>query len=293
MPSETPAQGMYTTKSPHKWHGAVYLAGQYIDSNKQKLDSRFNGKQFLTCPPKAGAAGLKGVLFSEVPTNAGKGNTYDTGTTYLKSYPEEDRKLGFGTHDAPRRDEFMSGQRAMQHKVSIMKEDRSVMSQLSNQGRDNDRNKAENSGGKGDTALPSATSPVHAEDLVDRRVRQLEEKLEKLSQEHPSLGLGRPRQGHDFAGNVSNYLYDIGRNKDGTTPVFLKDGREQFYSHKRCQSTTKTRHVQELSTSSGDYGYLLRNVESLSFNRMSDLVKVNKANVTTGVGHLRIGEDDD
>jgi hypothetical protein len=55
---------------------------------------------------------------------------YLESTKYLDTQPLENRKLGFGSHDAKRRDEFANAIRTEQQKTTIMKE-RKVMERTS------------------------------------------------------------------------------------------------------------------------------------------------------------------
>ena len=112
---------MWSTKEKHKWQGAHFLQGPYTDS-REKLDKRFKGKQFTTLTPKVGNPGMKDVLFSRIENDNPKkfSEPYDVGNSYLKSHPPESRKLGFGSHDAPKKGEFMSQQRAAQVSFDVL-----------------------------------------------------------------------------------------------------------------------------------------------------------------------------
>lgn len=107
--------GMYCTKEMHKWQGATYLNGKY-EEHREKLDSRFKGKQMSTKPLKLGNMATAGVLFSFPPAPKVV-DPYDVGNSYLKTHPLDTRKLGFGTRDAPKKGEFMSQQRAAQVRI--------------------------------------------------------------------------------------------------------------------------------------------------------------------------------
>lgn len=61
--------------------------------------SRYKGKQILTTVPKKGLAGY----FSQQKHAK---EPYNDSAGYLKQQPLGKRKLGFGTHDAKRRDEY-------------------------------------------------------------------------------------------------------------------------------------------------------------------------------------------
>ena len=56
--------GMYCKKEMHKWQGATFLNGKY-EERREKLDSRFTGKQMSTKPLRKGHMATPGVLFSD------------------------------------------------------------------------------------------------------------------------------------------------------------------------------------------------------------------------------------
>lgn len=79
-----------------------------------KVNSRFTGKQLQTNPPK-NTSGNVGHFekFVYAP------DSYKDKTTYLKVQPVDRRKLGFGTHDAARRDEFTTTIRTEQYREQL------------------------------------------------------------------------------------------------------------------------------------------------------------------------------
>ncbi|GBG26107.1 Hypothetical Protein FCC1311_023272 [Hondaea fermentalgiana] len=208
---------MYTTKEVHKMAGVKFLGGG--PQKKQKESERFTGKQMSAKFPKSGNVSTPGVLFSILP--GGKPDPYGIKNSYLKRFPPESRKQGFGSGDAPKHDEFMNGQRADQHKNALEK---SVVSEK-------------------EWALRRGP--------YDAQISQLESKLRDIEASHPDLAVGE-RSEDDYVAHVPKRLYDIGRNAH--TEVFLHDGRDNFYSHKRCARREKPRHVAGNATTSMQYG---------------------------------------
>ena len=88
---------------------------------------------------------------------------------------------------------------------------------------------------------------------IDDQVLGLQQKIEGIDAEHPELNKQRTHE-DDYIRNVCKHSYDVGRTEQGTTPVFLKDGRDKFYSLKRCLHHDKPRHVQKLATTNDEYG---------------------------------------
>mmetsp|Transcript_20588 Transcript_20588/g.65682 ORF Transcript_20588/g.65682 Transcript_20588/m.65682 type:complete len:253 (-) Transcript_20588:247-1005(-) len=252
---------MYSTKSVHKMAGASFLGGKYVDPHKREgKSSRTSGKQFVVAHPKQGNASNPGVLFSKLPGEK-RADPYDTGNGFLKSHPPESRKLGFGSHDAPKKGEFLSSQRTAQYKETMM----------ANEAMERDQ--------------------VFRKGGIEHQISQLEERMKSLEAEHP--GLSQERSEDDYVGKVPRRLYDIGRSEQGTTETMLKDGRDQFFSQRRCAKHEKPRHVQRLATTTGDYGLRQWN------HRGGDKV-ITIGTVKSGVKgkfldrcHLRVANHDD
>ena len=116
--SRNPSVGMYSTKSMIAKKADSYITiGDPYDKKRVARDSRRQGKQFINNPPK------KGQHFSSynyMPTK------YQQSNPYFRKQPPESRKLGFGSHDASKRDEF-SNQIAMeQYRETLRHENQST-----------------------------------------------------------------------------------------------------------------------------------------------------------------------
>lgn len=88
---------------------------------------------------------------------------------------------------------------------------------------------------------------------IDDQVEGIKGKIQEIDATHPELSKERTLDG-DYVRDVCKHSYDVGRTVEGTTPVFLKDSRDKFYSLKRCVHVNKPRHVQKLATTNDEYG---------------------------------------
>ena len=109
---------MYSTKELNKNIAKSYLSqGEpYKDPSFGKHE-RHKGKQFTTLPSKDTCDG--GGYFHKTTYTS---DPLQDNTMYCKSQPVDKRKLGFGTHDAHRRDEFMSHIRTEQYRETLKRE---------------------------------------------------------------------------------------------------------------------------------------------------------------------------
>lgn len=112
---------MYTTKFQNKNvavdNGRYITVGDpYVDT-KDKVPSRWKEKQFVVpqLPKNAGGEGCFGAFTYQ-------GDKYLEQRPYLAIEPSNKRKLGFGTHDASRRDEFSQTIRTEQYRETLRKE---------------------------------------------------------------------------------------------------------------------------------------------------------------------------
>ena len=104
---------MYSTKVFNAKVAESYLnIGDPYDKQHQ-VDGRRKGKQFLTVPPKTGQ--LHGY-FTPLAYTA---DMYQDSNGYRISQPRANRKLGFGSFDAHRRDEFTLAVRAQQYREHL------------------------------------------------------------------------------------------------------------------------------------------------------------------------------
>lgn len=104
---------MNNNLSTERSHLGVFSTTSYITINDQYAkkaapDPRLKDKQFSCEFPKEGIAGArpKDALFEREHKWLFGGEKYVDRTNYHKTQPLENRKLGFASHDASRRDEF-------------------------------------------------------------------------------------------------------------------------------------------------------------------------------------------
>ena len=117
---------MYTTKFMNKNvtvdNGRYITVGDPYIGTKDKLPLRWKEKQFHVpqVPSNAGEGyfGFSGKAFSY------QSELYTEQRPYMKTQPPDKRKLGFGTHDASRRDEFSQPIRTEQYRETLKKEGR-------------------------------------------------------------------------------------------------------------------------------------------------------------------------
>ena len=105
---------MYSTKElfPKKAHSYITIGDPY-QKKSAGADPRRQGKQFVNNPARSGVH-FGGYKY--MPTK------YQQSNPYFVTQPPEKRKLGFGSHDAVKRDEF-SNQIAMeQYREALKKE---------------------------------------------------------------------------------------------------------------------------------------------------------------------------
>lgn len=123
---------MYTTKITNKNIlgkdlGYCTTGDPYKSGNKDMpKGSRHKGTQFKTNPPKNTCNGDN--YFNKMSYQSA-GPLQDK-TSYLKAAPLDKRKLGFGTKNAPRRDEFASTVITEQYREALKCELRQEKSQL-------------------------------------------------------------------------------------------------------------------------------------------------------------------
>lgn len=126
-----------------------------------------------------------------------KSDAYKQNNMYLQSQPRGGRRLGFGSGDARRRDEFMHELRALQYKELLRRE-----YAFTNKFAREAVNKVQGGGGslRGGPMYESMRDPAL-----------------------PPL----------FQTQVTHQLYDIGRTGNGTTPICNRCSRETFYCKHR------------------------------------------------------------
>lgn len=119
--------GMYSSKFIHK--NIETEKGRYITIDdpyhdvRDKLPARWRKKQFtvLQIPMNAGQ-GFFGYGGKEPKAFIYNPEPYRTEVPYHKTEPPDKRKLGFGSHDASKRDEFTQAIRTEQYRETLRKE---------------------------------------------------------------------------------------------------------------------------------------------------------------------------
>lgn len=114
----------YTTKMFNPKVASGYLAIGDPYDKKRNVDSRFKGRQLQTEPGKTGQ--IKGYFTKfEYGTD-----TYQDNTGYRITQPRGNRKLGFNSLDASRRDEFTGHVRALQWREQLARESKHTVKHL-------------------------------------------------------------------------------------------------------------------------------------------------------------------
>jgi hypothetical protein len=190
---------MYSTRRINSGVADNYISVNDPYDKKKVIDNstrRYHGRQFQTQPSKGGQVEGYFAPFTYKP------DTYQSYNTYLKTQPRAGRKLGFGSFDARRRDEFMLDIRAQQYK-ELLKQEYSYVNKFA-------RDAAEKEG------LGQSIPPPPP--------RYIEERDPSL----PEL----------FQTQVTKHLYDIGRGD--TTPICNRCARETFYCPHRVGRGAQT-----------------------------------------------------
>lgn len=117
-------------------------------------------------------------------------DSYQDSNKYIVTQPRDARKLGFGTHDANRRDEFTLDIRAKQYREAIHSWDKNEMGRQP----------------RAQTAPVSQSSKRSAN----------KDSLDEFS-------------GKYFQANIPKLQYEIGRSKTGVTPACTKCKHDTFY----------------------------------------------------------------
>lgn len=247
---------MYTKKSNHKWEGAAFLLEPFKDAAEAKLPSRMKGVQFKMHTSKIGNVAQKEVLFGEVKYSR---EIYDDGVSFARRFPLDKRKAGFGSHDAPRRDEFMNWRETMRLHEKLEREGKAESKAIS-------RNESQ----------------------YDDEIARLEARVAEIDARDPGFATD-VRSEDDWVKKVPTVLFNIGHTKDGTTPVFLRDNRDRFYSHKRNLKTNKPRHVQQFATESMAMGQPTLPTYPQSMQNVP--IAMRRTMVLHDVGHLEVGAE--
>lgn len=182
--------GMYTTKTQNAKVVSSYVSLGSPYNVKKAVPPRAKGKQFLVAELKAHQGNFG--------ANEYTGSPYDIGSTYLNKQPLDKRKLGFGSHDAKRRDEFSNQAKQNQYKEKIRAEEKFLDGCLKKQ-------------------------------IADGKVKETDPNA-------PTAADIQANKQQWFQANVPNFLYDIGNSDNGTTPLCNKCSRETFLCKHRVQT---------------------------------------------------------
>lgn len=225
---------MYTThrfnaKAPAAGEGFLTINDAY--DKPKNTDPRVKGRQFQTNPPKVGQQEGYFAKFEYVV------DTFQDNNGYRITQPRASRKLGFGSYDANRRDEFTLDIRAQQYRELLDKERFFEGVYL------------------GQNAQRTGQDPNQAAAAAASSSQQ-------LPADHPSM----------FQTQVPTMLYDIGK-EGGTTPICNKCSRETFYCrHRVAQSSADTlRRMGPHKTAAAMVGAEIVGAEKPTFGRKSHI----------------------
>ena len=196
--------GMYADKFIHKnlqcENGRYVTIGDPYRGDKDVRPPRWRAKQMAVVhhPENAGGGyfGLMGRAFDYMP------DKYVEQLPYAKTQPFADRKNGFGTRDASKRDEFTQRIRTEQYRDLLKREMRTL--------------------GRA-TKLNEETQA-----RIDAMVQQQKEEAIKGDEERQRAGLDAPK-----------HLYDIGRSRN--TPFDPHMHADRFYNTHQARSREKRR----------------------------------------------------
>lgn len=203
----------------------------------KNIDKRYKGKQFQTRPL------LEGQTVGTFDVFKYTTDPFADRTIYLASEPMANRKNGFGSHDARRRDEFAKDVRARQWREKLKSE--AVYSQLAIK--------------QAQAIRPQSTEPMSEAQMLKRRQREYEQKYAA----NPGM----------FQTQVPWDLYDIGKDRGGhgTTPICNKCPREKFYCpHRIGRGEITLRRPGTAPTSATTYGDFTTPAEKPKFGVVSE-----------------------
>lgn len=223
---------MYSThrfnpKAPGAGEGFLTINDAY--DKPKNTDPRVKGRQFQTNPPKMGQQEGYFGKFEYVVDN------YQDNNGYRITQPRASRKLGFGSNDANRRDEFTLDIRAQQYRELLDKERFFEGVYLSQNGKTN----------------PDLAAALHSP---------------------ASASAARPEPDENmFQTMVPTMLYDIGKD-GGTTPICNKCSRETFYcKHRVGKGADTLRRLGPHKTSAAIVGAEIIGAEKPQYGRKSHI----------------------
>ena len=221
---------MYSSNPIHKnKHDTSYITiGDPYDRIPSKKDRnpRYFGKQFTTVFPKKGQIPSK-VCFGEM--KMGPQGKFLAEPLYITAQPADKRRLGFGSHDATRRDEFSNTVRTRQLREALSQEKSTFQRSLL----------------KG-----AAPNPNRLKNTYQAQIDSIEEEIARLEKK---TGLDTRVNNEVNRRDVAptEYLYDIGRNRN--TEFNPKITGDRFYvpdikrekSYGKTHTTTQRHGMQE------------------------------------------------
>lgn len=206
--------GLYRSHTFNHRNTKDYIGVNDPYVRKAVPNSRWKSKQFQTAHIK------KGQTEGYFQKASYASDVYQSNKAYIQIEPLKDRKMGFGSHDARRRDEFSSDVRTRQWREKLQSEN--VYTEV-----------------QGDL-LPEDYSV----DPVDQQ--------KKKSAEYKDFYRGQP---HLFQTRVPFYTYDIGREEKTSTPICNKCSKDTFYcKHRVGRKKVTLRRPGTAPTAYGTYG---------------------------------------
>lgn len=221
---------MYGTKRFHSTAGHDYLAvgDSYID-RREVLDDRYKNKQMLTSVTKTGQTAGYFSIYKH------SSDVYNDSNKYINTQPLDDRKNGFGSSDAKKRDEFTLNIKALQYKELLSHE-----------------TKAEKIWDYKNKIINYNNDSLN--EFITNNTQQFNDAHKENTQ---SLDINK-----HYQYSVPNTTYDIGRAY--TTPTCFKCGRDKFYCPHRIQvneSDNNTgRHIGNYKTTTQQMNELIKTV---------------------------------
>jgi len=221
---------MYTSKELCFKNSRNFLCIDDDYDKKKEVDKRYRDKQFQTKPL------LKGQTVGCFDTFKYSTDDYQDNCKYITSEPPNQRKNGFGSGDARRRDEFSKDVRARQWREKLKAENIYAQTALRNF--------------RANTAKPMSRTEIQT-----KRQREYREKY------GTNVDM--------FQTQVPWNLYDIG--KDCTTPICNKCPREKFYCpHRIGRGASTLRRPGTAPTSAETYGDFVTPAEKPKFGVVSE-----------------------
>jgi len=222
---------MYSTRrvNPRTAEGFLSIGDAY--EKPSHTSARFRGRQFQTIPPKTGQ--LEGY-FGEFKYST---DNYQDTNGYRVIQPRDRRRLGFGSLDAHKRDEFTLHVRAQQWKELLKGEHAQTIKRLKDENDVKSR------------SLPlSALAASGAETAGSARSGVIDAAYSAAASAREHGAASSARSSTSFAATgegkvmfqtmVPTSLYDIGKEKaNGVTPICNKCQRDTFYCKHRVGAT--------------------------------------------------------